>query len=212
MKSNEEQEYCCNRERRDKLFCMKFKIILNKENIHTNIASQDSLLDWHQRMAHQNSPAQEKKIFKKSNHNFRDQSFFYKDCIVGKMHRLLFPKSQFKSERAGELVHADLCGPMQVTSLRGSHYFLLLKDDYIHWREVYFIKHKSEVIYCFKNFFKKTKKHLKEEIKILRTDKGLEFINKEIEDLTQRYGLNIKRQYRILPRKMGSSNEKIESC
>jgi len=36
---------------------------------------------------------------------------------------------------------------METDSIGGSKYFLLIKDDYSHYRIVYFIKHKSEVKY-----------------------------------------------------------------
>ena len=68
---------------------------------------------------------------------FKDQKFG-EDCIIGKMHRLPFPKSDTKSERIGKLIHADLSGPMQENSLGGARYFLMMKDDYSHWRSLYY--------------------------------------------------------------------------
>lgn len=191
-------------ERKNKLFYMKFKVTLNKENaqVHANIASKDSLLTWHKRMAHQNV-ARVKKILKDSNVNPQDQSFICEDCTIGKMYRLRFSKSKSESKRAGELVHADLCGPMQETSVGGSRYFLLLKDDYTNWREVYFLKHKSETVGFLEDFFKKTQKHLMKGIKTLRTDNGLEFANQEIKDLTQRYGVKHQKTVPYTPEQNG---------
>ena len=51
--------------------------------------------------------------------------------ILGKKHRDTFPAG--KSVRANanlEIVHSDLCGPMQTTSIGGSHYVLTFIDDY----------------------------------------------------------------------------------
>ena len=42
-------------------------------------------------------------------------------CPLGKMHRLPFPKrAQQKSSKLLEVIHSDLCGPMQVESMGGS--------------------------------------------------------------------------------------------
>lgn len=114
-------------------------------------------------MAHQNV-IQVKKILNESKTVFQDQNFRCEDCILGKMHRLPFPKSDSKSGRVGELVHADLYGPMQENSLGGARYFLLLKDDYSHWRVSYFIKQKSEMTHCLEDFFRKIDKHLEREL------------------------------------------------
>jgi len=109
-----------------------------------------------------------------------------------------------------ELVHADLCGPMQEASIGGSRYFLLIKDDYTRWREVYFLKHKSETTSCLENFFRKAEKYLAHGIKTLRTDNGLEFINQEIKKLTQRYGIKHQKTVSYSPEQKVSSNVKIE--
>ena len=50
------------------------------------------------------------------------------DCeafALGKMHRGEFPVNVDRKKRdILELVHTDLCGPMQSRSLRGAYYFL----------------------------------------------------------------------------------------
>lgn len=140
-------------ERQDKLFEMKFRVITEKES-EANVATHDSLRTWHERLAHQNV-AQVKKILKESNIIINDPDFRCENCIMGKMHRLPFPKSESRSKRAGELVHMDLCGPMQENSLGGARYFLQLKDDYSHWRTIYFIKQKSETSRCIEDFLQK---------------------------------------------------------
>ena len=81
---------------------------------------------------------------------------------------------------------------MQENSLGGARYFLMMKDDYSHWRKLYFIKNKSET-WCLKDFFKKIDKHLEKGINIFRLDNGLEFANKEIEKLIPRYGITYQK-------------------
>ena len=51
-----------------------------------------------------------------------------------------------------EIVHSDLCGPMQTPSLASSHYMLTFIDDYTRKTWVYFLKYKSEVFEKFCHF------------------------------------------------------------
>ena len=56
------------------------------------------------------------------------------------------------TERPGDLVHADVCGPMQEDSFSGYRYFVNFKDDYSKFRSVYFLKQKPEVTNKLKMF------------------------------------------------------------
>ena len=47
--------------------------------------------------------------------------------------------------KVDELVHVDLCGPMEKRSIGGAPYFLLIKDDFSHYKKVFFLKEKNEV-------------------------------------------------------------------
>ena len=74
-----------------------------------------------------------------------DSLEFCETCIYGKQCKRPFLKG--KSKRAScslEIVHADLCGPMQTKSFGGSKYFLLFTDDFTRMSWVYFLQLKSE--------------------------------------------------------------------
>ncbi|GJW88634.1 ribonuclease H-like domain-containing protein [Tanacetum coccineum] len=59
-----------------------------------------------------------------------------------KQTRELFPLSDHKSKRLGELVHLDLWGPYRVTSKEGFKYFLTIVDDYSRavWATIFSLK------------------------------------------------------------------------
>ncbi|KAL4291772.1 hypothetical protein GQ457_14G025100 [Hibiscus cannabinus] len=100
-------------------------------------------------------------------------------CINGKQTRKSFLVG--KAWRASEclkLIHADLCGPMQTESLGGSRYFLLFTDDYSRMSWVYFLTNKSETFENFQRFKAMVEKQSNSHIKILRTDRGGEFMSK----------------------------------
>ena len=52
-------------------------------------------------------------------------------CALGKQHRASLPlASTSGASRILELVNVDLAGPMEVASLGGSRYYMLLVDDF----------------------------------------------------------------------------------
>jgi hypothetical protein len=110
----------------------------------------------------------------------KDEQFFCDDCIIGKQQRKSFDKSTKKHTNVGKLIHTDSCGPMQKDSIGGSKYFLLFKDDFSHFRTVYFIKNKYEVKNIIEIFIKGIITDIGSRVKILRTDNGLEFVNNDI--------------------------------
>lgn len=59
----------------------------------------------------------------------------------------------------------------------GSCYIFLLKNDYLHYRQVYFLKHKHEVCGKLELFVKLCEKQTVQKIKVLRTDNGKAFVN-----------------------------------
>ena len=74
-------------------------------------------------------------------------------CTLGKLHREEFLVRVEKKQRdILELVHTDLCGPMQIKSLGGAVYFLLFIDDCMNFSWVYFLSKKSHTFKYFKKF------------------------------------------------------------
>ena len=97
-------------------------------------------------------------------------------CALGKMHRNEFPSNPDKKKRdVLDLVHTDVCGPMQTRSLGGAFYFLLFIDDCTRYTWVYFLRRKSDVFEYFKEFRNMVEKQTEKSIKILRSDQGGEY-------------------------------------
>ena len=108
-------------------------------------------------------------------------------CVLGKMQKKSFPKqSQHRATRPYEIVHSDVCGPMQVESKGGSKYMLTFTDDYSRYTTVYFLKSKSEVLSKFQEFVNSVEKHTghqitklnilaEDDVKVLRSDNGGEY-------------------------------------
>lgn len=150
----------------------------------------ESLTVWHERFAHQNLE-QVKNVLLKANIKFFDDSasFVCEKCLAGKQHRLPFCLSVSRATEKLELVHADVCGPMEQVSLGGARYFLLLKVDYSAYKSAFFIKNKSDVKECIEKFIARAERETGCKLKVLRTDNGLEFVNSELKIMLENRGI-----------------------
>lgn len=169
--------------------CMKVKTI-------------DSLKEWHCKLAHQNVNYI-KHFLRNNNIEFVDEKFVCEQCLTRKQHRHPFHESESRATVPLELVHTDVCGPMEQESLGGSRYFLLLKDDYTNYRYVYFLKNKSEVKKKLENFITLAERETGYKVKALRSDNGLEFLNKEIKELLENRGIRHQRSVVYTPQQNG---------
>ena len=86
-----------------------------------------------------------------------------------------------------------------------SRYFLLLKDDFSHFYFVYFLAAKSDVVDCIGPFLKKIEKHCPKGVKTFRSDNGLEFVNSEMTNLLENYGIQHQRTVAYCPEQNGKA-------
>lgn len=134
---NENGKVCGIANRQGKLYKMLFRVNqdikymsvstpINQSNSTCQMAVE-TLTEWHKKLAHQNYN-QIRKVLTRNNIKFKEESLQpCKDCLGGKQHRSSYPASQSRASRPCELIHSDLCGPMETTSLGGARYFLLFK-------------------------------------------------------------------------------------
>lgn len=163
---------------------------LRYKNSAANVTQVKSeLYEWHERLVHQNMQYV-KTVLAKNNIQVQDSDVDQcQGCLEGKIHKLPFSTSETKTSRTCELIHADTCGPMEETSVGGSRYFVILKDDYSNYRSVYFVKGKDEVKKCIEDFINQSQNITGNKVKTFRSDNGLEFVNKEVKQLFQLHGI-----------------------
>ncbi|KAL0551410.1 hypothetical protein IC582_010496 [Cucumis melo] len=115
----------------------------------------------------------------------------YEGCVYGKQIRKSFPIGKaWRASKCLQLIHVDLCGPMQTKSLGGSFYFLIFIDDYscISW--IYFLERKSEIFEKFKHFNAKVEKQSGMFVKSLRSDRGGEFLSNNFNHFCKERGIH----------------------
>ena len=114
-----------------------------------------------------------------------------KGCREGEHPRASYNKGlpEVKTSRVLQLVHSDLCGPMQIDSLGGAKYVVTFIDDFTRFSKVYFIRYKSEMIDCFIEFKRKIENFTGEKISKIKSDGGGEYTSKEFEVLLKKKGI-----------------------
>ena len=100
----------------------------------------------------------------------------YEQCLVGKATRLSFGKVK-RACFPLEILHFDICGPMNVRARHGAQYFITFIDDFTRFGPVYLISHRSEELDCFQRYSTLVENQLNTKIKSLQTDRGHEYIS-----------------------------------
>ena len=73
-------------------------------------------------------------------------------CLMGKMTKTLFFGTMEQATDLLEIIHTDVCGPMNIEARSMYHYFLTFTDDLSRYGYIYLMKHKSEIFEKFKEF------------------------------------------------------------
>ena len=167
-----------------------------QQNFANSVRVRNEIKDWHNRLGHVN-PDKLKHMVKEGLVNGLQLAGdtkmpFCETCQFGKHSRKSFPKTAVRSERVLEIVHSDVCGPLQENSVGGNRYFVTFVDDYTRYTAVYFMAAKSEVLKYFKEFHKEAELVTGEKMKCLRSDNGTEYVNGNFECYLKLHG--IKRQ------------------
>lgn len=145
---------------------------------------------WHCRLGHIN----ENRISKLHKDGFLDSFDFEsyetcRSCLLGKMTKAPFTG---QGERASDLlglIHTDVCGPLNITARGGFHYFITFTDDFSRFGYVYLMKHKSESFTFFKEFQNEVENQLGKKIKMLRSDRGGEYLSLEFDNHLKECGI-----------------------
>jgi len=165
--------------------------MVDSSAIECRLASDDTVgadgmkndaMDWHRKFGHLNIGDMTRLKSSVDGLEFDGKGEEVRECItcmMGKQPRAPFNSSitKIKSTTILELVHTDLCGPMEVTSSGGARYLLTFTDDFSRKVFVYFLKSKVEVSDTIKAFVKMVERQTDQQVKRIRSDNGTEFVN-----------------------------------
>ncbi|CDF37707.1 unnamed protein product [Chondrus crispus] len=146
-------------------------------------AHEVSLQTLHERMAHVNVQGIASMIHNNvvRGINSDNHSPICPAFVFGKATRSVIPKqrSSSRAQNCLDLVHSDVCGPLEVQSIGGLRYFITFVDDHSNWVVVYTMRNKSEAFAKYKLYEKLAQTHTGRKVKVLRTDRGGEYLSTE---------------------------------
>jgi hypothetical protein len=125
-------------------------------------------------------------------------------CEKGRMTRKPFPSSTTQVDGPLDLVHMDLCGPIE-ESRGGNKYIATFKDDYtgMSWIELTATKKNlAEVIKARLNLLQTQKDKT---IKVIRTDNGKEYVNEQLGSYLRDKGIKHEHSMPCTPQQNGEA-------
>lgn len=157
-------------------YVMHMRVRTPKSRVEINLATSEELLQgWHERLGHQDK-RHVRDVLSRYGIAVKcsDTKSFCDGCVLGKSHRKPFHVRTDRPQAVGELINADVNGPMSIDSINGFRYYVAFKDDYSKFVRIFFMKNKSEVAEHLQTFLKEcdTAGH---KVKVFRSDGGREF-------------------------------------
>ena len=124
---------------------------------------------WHRRYGHMGWSGLkilQQKNMVKGLPKFQAHTKVCEEWLVEKQQRDPFPKkSTWRASQILQLVHVDICGPINLISNSKKRYLISFIDDYSRKTWVYYLVEKSEAFHTFKSFKARVEKETSSSIK-----------------------------------------------
>nr|GFA83012.1 retrovirus-related Pol polyprotein from transposon TNT 1-94 [Tanacetum cinerariifolium] len=119
-----------------------------------------------------------------------DKDHLCPSCQLEKSKKASHPlKTENTNKEILSLLHMDLCGPVRTETINKKRHVLVIVDDYTRFGWVRFLRMKDETPAIFEKFLRNTQLALNATVRTVRTDNGIEFINKTLTDVFERVGI-----------------------
>ena len=162
-----------------------------------------SLKEWHMILGHCNVKDVIKLETVVEGMKISDKSDFQCDvCTMGKMTQSFSRQSDLRAPKPLELVHCDLCGPIQPVAKDGFKYAISFVDDFSSANTVYFLHQKSDATRATEKFLADCAPIGK--VEHLRTDNGTEFTNDEFRSLMLKHSIRHEKSAPYSPHQNGT--------
>ncbi|GJV75972.1 putative ribonuclease H-like domain-containing protein [Tanacetum coccineum] len=155
---------------------------------------------WHRRLGHVNFKTMNKLVKGNLVRGLPSKTFENDHtciaCQKGKQHKASCKAKLMSSiSQPLQMLHLDLFGPTSVRSINHKTYCLVVTDDFSRFSWVFFLATKGETSGILKRFLTEIENQLNHKVKVIRTDNGTEFKNREMDELCGQK--RIKREYSV---------------
>nr|GEV71580.1 retrotransposon protein, putative, unclassified [Tanacetum cinerariifolium] len=149
---------------------------------------------WHRRLSHLNfgtiNQLAKKGLVKGLPKLNYTKDHLCSSCQMGKSKKESHPnKPEPSTNKKLQMLHMDLCGPMQVESINKKTYILVIIADYSRFTWVKVLRRKDEALEIIIKFLKQAQVSLNATVRYLRTDNGIEFLNQTLRNYTEKVGI-----------------------
>lgn len=150
--------------------------------------------EWHRKLGHL-SLQNLKKLLDISNgmevnkNDFNNLEKECEVCIKSKQVRNPFSTTRSRATRPLEILHIDICGPIEPTTWDEKNYILTILDDFTHYSVVYLLKHKYEATDYLKQCIEEMEAHKNGRVYKIRCDNGGEFTNLKLKQWCNMKGI-----------------------
>lgn len=170
----------------------------SKEKEKANLSENKKQLvqDWHKKLGHLSKTSMKKVIKMTTGMNLCEKDCEYLDgvceiCTKAKQTRLPFDDTRTQASRPLEIVHTDVCGPIDPVTWDNKKYVVTFLDDYTHFSKVHLLNGKYEVSSCVKEYIMEAEAHFNLKASVLRCDNGKEYLNNELKSWCKSRGIVI---------------------
>ncbi|KAJ9564691.1 hypothetical protein OSB04_000657 [Centaurea solstitialis] len=157
-------------------------------------ASSDTNWLWHKRLSHLNFKTLNQLCINNLVIGLPDFRYtkvsLCSACEKGKQTRASFKSKQISSISSPlQLLHMDLFGPVNVQSIAGKKYTLVIVDEYSRYTWVFFLRAKSDAPEEIILFVRKMERLNNLTVRSIRSDHGTEFKNSTLETFFEQKGI-----------------------
>ncbi|KAJ9566817.1 LOW QUALITY PROTEIN: hypothetical protein OSB04_002783 [Centaurea solstitialis] len=158
-------------------------------------ASSDTNWLWHKRLSHLNFKTINQLCINNLVVGLPDFRYtkvsLCSTCEKGKQTRASFKSKQISSISSPlQLLHMDLFGPVNVQSIAGKKYTLVIVDEYSRYTWVFFLRSKSDAPEEIILFVRKMERLNNLTVRSIRSDHGTEFKNSTLETFFDQKGIS----------------------
>ncbi|KAD2805657.1 hypothetical protein E3N88_39034 [Mikania micrantha] len=159
----------------------KLNVIAKVENMNENASTSACLIElsnvWHGHLGHVNFNSMRRLIKLDCIPKFAiDSKYKCTTCVEAKQTRSSF-KSVERITKPLDIIHTDVCDLKSIPTRGGNMYFITFIDDSTQYCYVYLLKSKDEAIDKFVLYKTEVENQLNKKIKVLRSDKGGEYVS-----------------------------------
>ena len=129
-------------------------------------------------------------------------------CIMSKQTKNYanpMPSSLPPITRPGALIHTDLMGPFDPTSLGGSRYVITILDDFSSFSEIHPVKRKSDTANVIKSVIARWENQLGSNVIAVRSDRGGEYIASALQSFLAEKGIQHQKSAPYSPEQNGKA-------